>query len=175
MGGCCSCWGRHLCIDRNYWHVNRRSLRSLLHRSYPSWYRRSQMRISCTIVFLSLTSMISLHEQWRVSHLLLCWHSWPCVVQEIKGYGWVKIDHIEGDNGVLVFIFDLVKPIQNGGCIFHWLRLKAVMHVLLILSSICLPIFPVSDFLGLIGQQVGLLARFGLYSISMMKPWRRHS
>ena len=43
------------------------------------------------------------------------------------------------------------------------------MIVLLILSSICLLIFPISDFLGLLGQQVGLLARFGLSSISMRR------
>ena len=43
------------------------------------------------------------------------------------------------------------------------------MISLLILSSICLLILPISDFVGLISRQVGLLSKFGLWSFNVIK------
>ena len=43
------------------------------------------------------------------------------------------------------------------------------MILLLILSRIVLLILPISDLLGLISRKVGLLAKFGLWSFSVMK------
>ena len=46
---------------------------------------------------------------------------------------------------------------------FYWLNLDALVILLLILSRIVLLILPISDLVGLISQQVGLLAKFGLW------------
>ena len=51
---------------------------------------------------------------------------------------------------------------------FHWLKLDALVMLLLILSRISLLILPISDLVGLISRQVGLLAKFGLWSFSVM-------
>ena len=61
-----------------------------------------------------------------------------------------------GDEGVLVFIFDMIEPIQNSSCVLP-LRLRTVIIFLLMQSRICLLIFPISDFVDLISLQVGLL------------------
>ena len=52
---------------------------------------------------------------------------------------------------------------------FHWLNSDALVILLLILSRIVLLILPISDLLGWISRQVGLLAKFGLWSFSVMK------
>ena len=54
---------------------------------------------------------------------------------------------------------------------FHWLNLAVLIILLLILSSIPLLIFPISDLVGLISRQVGLLARFGLCSLRVMNAY----
>ena len=51
---------------------------------------------------------------------------------------------------------------------FYWLNLDALVILLLILSRIVLLILPISDLLGWISRQVGLLAKFGLWSFSVM-------
>ena len=51
---------------------------------------------------------------------------------------------------------------------FHWLNLDALVILLLILSRISLLTFPISDLVGLIRRQVGLLAKFGLWSFSVI-------
>ena len=51
---------------------------------------------------------------------------------------------------------------------FHWLNLDALVILLLILSTIVLLILPILDLVGLISRQVGLLAKFGLWSSSVM-------
>ena len=50
---------------------------------------------------------------------------------------------------------------------FHWLKLDGLV-MLLILSRISLLILPILDLVGLISRQVGLLAKFGLWSFSVM-------
>ena len=50
-------------------------------------------------------------------------------------------------------------------------RLKVTsrkLMIFLILSRILLLIFPISDLVGLISRQVGLLAKFGLWSLRVM-------
>ena len=51
---------------------------------------------------------------------------------------------------------------------FHWLNLDALVILLLILSRVTLLILPISDLVGLISLQVGLLAKFGLWSFSVI-------
>ena len=51
---------------------------------------------------------------------------------------------------------------------FHWLNLDALMILLSILSRISLLILPISDLVGLISRQVGFLAKFGLWSLSVL-------
>ena len=62
-----------------------------------------------------------------------------------------------------LFFRDLNHPIAEA-VFFHWLNLAVLMILLLILSRILLLIFPISDLVGLISRQVGLLAKFGLWS-----------
>ena len=57
---------------------------------------------------------------------------------------------------------------------FYWLNLDALVILLLILSRIVLLILPISDLVGLISQQVGLLAKFGLWFFSVMNASFRH-
>ena len=52
--------------------------------------------------------------------------------------------------------------------LFHWLNLAVLMILLLVLSRILLLILPISDLVGLISRQVGLLAKFGLWSLRVM-------
>ena len=51
---------------------------------------------------------------------------------------------------------------------FHWLIFVAAMTLALTLSRICLLIFPNSGFVGLINLQVGLFAKFGLWSLRVI-------
>ena len=51
---------------------------------------------------------------------------------------------------------------------FHWLKLVVLLILLLILSRMSLLILPISDLVGLINLHVGLLAKFGLWSFSVM-------
>ena len=66
-----------------------------------------------------------------------------------------------------LFFMDLNQSITEA-VFFHWLNLAAVMILLLILSRILLLILPISDLVGLISRQVGLLAKFGLWSLRVM-------
>ena len=52
---------------------------------------------------------------------------------------------------------------------FHWLILVFVVILSLMRSRITLLILPISDLVGLISRQVGLLAKFGLWSLRVMK------
>ena len=51
---------------------------------------------------------------------------------------------------------------------FHWLNLDALMIFLSILSRISVLILPISDLVGLISRQVCFLARFALWSFSVL-------
>ena len=51
---------------------------------------------------------------------------------------------------------------------FHWLNLDALVILLLILSRVTLLILPISDLVGLISLQVGLLAKFGLWPFNVI-------
>ena len=51
----------------------------------------------------------------------------------------------------------------NDAVFFHWLNMDALVILLLILSRIVLLILPISDLVGLISWQVGLLAKFSLW------------
>ena len=50
----------------------------------------------------------------------------------------------------------------------HWLNLDALVILLLILSRIVLLILPILDLVRLISRQVGLWAKFDLWSLSVM-------
>ena len=49
------------------------------------------------------------------------------------------------------------------------MNLDALVILLLILSRVTLLILPISDLVGLISLQVGLLAKFGLWSFNVIK------
>ena len=66
-----------------------------------------------------------------------------------------------------LFFMDLNHSITEA-VFFHWLNLAALMILLLILSRILLLILPISDLVGFISRQVGLLAKFGLWSLRVM-------
>ena len=66
-----------------------------------------------------------------------------------------------------LFFMDLNHTITEA-VFFHWLNLAALMILLLILSRILLLILPISDLVGLISRQVGLLAKFCLWSLRVM-------
>ena len=51
---------------------------------------------------------------------------------------------------------------------FHWCKLCFFVIVLLMRSRIFLLTFPISDFVKLMSLQVGLFAKFGLWSFSVM-------
>ena len=51
---------------------------------------------------------------------------------------------------------------------FHWLRSYLFAMLLLMRSRICLLTLPISDFVGLISRHVGLFAKFGLWSLSVI-------
>ena len=51
---------------------------------------------------------------------------------------------------------------------FHWLNLDTLVILLLILSRVTLLILPISDLVGLISLLVGLLAKLGLWSFSVI-------
>ena len=69
-----------------------------------------------------------------------------------------------------LFSMDLNHSITEAE-FFHWLKLDALMILLLIRSTISLLILPISDLLGLISLLVGLLAKFGLWSFSVINAF----
>ena len=69
---------------------------------------------------------------------------------------------------MVLFVFNSFKPLDHGDRVFHWLNLDALVFLLLILSRISLLTLPISDLLGLIRRQVGLLVKFGLWSFSVI-------
>ena len=67
-----------------------------------------------------------------------------------------------------LFLMDLNHSITEA-VFFHWLNFVAFVVLLtLILSRILLLILPISDLVGLISRQVGLLAKFGLWSLRVI-------
>ena len=52
---------------------------------------------------------------------------------------------------------------------FHWFTLICSRTAAFILWRICLPINPISDLEGLISLHLGLLLKFGLWSLSVIK------
>ena len=68
----------------------------------------------------------------------------------------------------MLFVFYSFKPLYHGGGVFHWLNSDALVILLLILSRVTLLILPISDLVGLISLQVGFLAKFGLWSFSVI-------
>ena len=50
----------------------------------------------------------------------------------------------------------------------HWLNLDALVIFLLILSRIIFRTLPILDLVGLVSRQVGLWAKLGLWSLSVM-------
>ena len=64
----------------------------------------------------------------------------------------------------MLFVFNGFEPFDHGCGIFS-LDVLAILP--LILSSVSFLILPISDLVGLISLQVGLLAKFGLWSFSV--------
>ena len=68
----------------------------------------------------------------------------------------------------MLFVFKSFKLLYHGEGFFHWLNLDALVILLLILSRVTLLILPISDLVELTSLQVGLLAKFGLWSFSVI-------
>ena len=66
-----------------------------------------------------------------------------------------------------LFSIDLNQSITTA-VFFHWCKLCFFAIVLLIRSRIFLLTFPISDVVGLMSLQVGLFAKFALWSFSVM-------
>ena len=66
-----------------------------------------------------------------------------------------------------LFLIDLDQSI-TAAVFFHWCKLCFFAIVLLMRSRIFLVTFPISDFVRLMSLQVGLFAKFGLWSFSVM-------
>ena len=66
-----------------------------------------------------------------------------------------------------LFLMDLNQSI-TAAVFFHWCKLCFFAIVLLMRSRIFLLTFPILDFMGLMSLQVGLFAKFGLWSFSVM-------
>ena len=75
---------------------------------------------------------------------------------------------MEANKAVMLFVFNSFKPLYHGEGFFHWLNLDALVILLLILSRVTLLILPISDLVELTSLQVGLLAKFGLWSFSVI-------
>ena len=56
--------------------------------------------------------------------------------------------------------------------LFHWLRLVLCLTVVLMFSSICLLMRPISLFPGLMRRHVGLFSKLSLWSFKVMKACR---
>ena len=63
---------------------------------------------------------------------------------------------------VLFLLVIAVNQLVTALMFFHWLSCCLSMSCVFILSSICLLIFPISDFEELINRYVGLVMKFGL-------------
>ena len=66
-----------------------------------------------------------------------------------------------------LFSIDLNQSI-TAAVFLHWCKLRFFAIVLLMRSRIFLLTFPISDSVGLVSLQVGLFAKFGLWSFSVM-------
>ena len=67
-----------------------------------------------------------------------------------------------------LFLIDLNQSI-TAAVFFHWCKLCSFFAIVLLMRSrIFLLTFPISDFVGLMSLQVGLFAKFGLWSFSVM-------
>ena len=66
-----------------------------------------------------------------------------------------------------LFSIDLNQSI-TAAVFLHWCKLRFFAIVLLMRSRIFLLTFPISDSVGLMSLQVGLFAKFGLWSFSVM-------
>ena len=83
--------------------------------------------------------------------------------------GGVEFYYVEADKVVLVLVLKIfLNQSITDVVFFHWLKLVVLLILLLILSRMSLLILPISDLVGLINLHVGLLAKFGLWSFSVM-------
>ena len=82
--------------------------------------------------------------------------------------GKVEFYNIGANKTVVLFLFNSFKQLDHGGRVFplvefgcfHDFAVDSVEDILLIL--------PISDLVGLISRQVGFLAKFGLWSFSVL-------
>ena len=66
----------------------------------------------------------------------------------------------------------LLNQFRTAQVFFHWVKPSLLTMLVFIRSRICLLTLPISDLAGLIRQQVGLLAKFGLWSLRVVKALR---
>ena len=68
----------------------------------------------------------------------------------------------------LGFLFIVLNHFITASEFFHWFTLVALGSSLLIRSSVCLEIFPISLFVGFISLHVGLFLKLSLWSFSVI-------
>ena len=82
--------------------------------------------------------------------------------------GGVEFYDVQGNKAVMLFLFNSFKPLDHGGGVFPLVEFGCSRDLLLILSRVTLLILPISDLVGLISLQVGLLSKFVLWFFSVI-------
>ena len=96
------------------------------------------------------------------------WSKVEYSVQEALANGGIEFFDNKANKTVVFFCFNGYKHSITDAVLLHWLNLDALVILLLILSRIVLLILPILDLVGLVSRQVGLWAKFDLWSLSVM-------
>ena len=91
-----------------------------------------------------------------------------CFAKEILANGRIEFFDIKANEVRVLFSLSALNQSITDAVFFHWLKLHLRAMVLLMRSRIVLLTLPISDLVGLISLQVGLLAKLGLWSLSVM-------
>ena len=82
----------------------------------------------------------------------------------------MEVCDVELDEGCVVLVRYSCEPVGDGfGVLPLVLNCSFSMSCVFILSCMSFLIFPISDFEGLINRYVGLVLKFGLWSLLVMK------
>ena len=82
--------------------------------------------------------------------------------------GRIEFFDIKANEVRVLFSLSGVKPVDYRCSVFPLVKVALRAMVLLMRSRIVLLTLPISDLVGLISLQVGLLAKLGLWSLSVM-------
>ena len=96
------------------------------------------------------------------------WSKVEYSVQEALANGGIEFFDVKANKTVVFFCFNGFKHSITDAVFLHWLNLDALVIFLLILSRIIFRTLPILDLVGLVSRQVGLWAKFDLWSLSVM-------